>query len=161
MNKPLISLIAALSENRVIGSKGEIPWKIPGEQKRFKEITTPHPVIMGRKTFESIGRLLPNRPNIIITSDTAYSVTDALVTHSLSEAIEKATELDQDEIFVIGGGKVFEEAIGSADRLYLTIVHTEVEGDAFFPEYSDFRKVVYQEDKEAGGYRFTYLTLER
>nr|AIA19211.1 Dihydrofolate reductase [uncultured bacterium]AIA19273.1 Dihydrofolate reductase [uncultured bacterium] len=161
MNKPLISLIAALSENRVIGNKGEIPWKIPGEQKRFKDITTPHPVIMGRKTFESIGRLLPNRPNIIITGDTSYSVSDATITHSLPEAIKKATELDREEIFVIGGGKVFEEAISSAGRLYLTIVHTEVEGDAFFPEYSDFRNVVYQEDGETGGYRFTYITLER
>jgi len=161
MNKPLISLIAALSENRVIGSKGSIPWKIPGEQKRFKEITTPHPVIMGRKTFESIGRLLPNRPNIIITSDTSYSVADAIVVHSLTNAIARAKELDQEEIFIIGGGKVFEEAIGTADKLYLTVVHKKFEGDAFFPEYSDFRKVVYQEDKEVEGYRFSYLTLER
>lgn len=160
MNKPLISLIAALSENRVIGNKGQIPWKIPGEQKRFKDITTPHPVIMGRTTHESIGRLLPNRPNVIITSQPDYSAEGGYVVHSLLEAIEKARELDNEEIFIIGGGKVFEEAIKLADKLYLTIVHTTVDGDAYFPDYSEF-KIVSKEDKEAGGYRFTYLDLVR
>lgn len=161
MNKPRLSLIAAISDNRVIGNNGEIPWNIPGEQKRFKEITTPHPIIMGRKTHESIGRLLPNRPNIIISGRENFSVVGGYVSSSLTEAIEKAKTLDQEEIFIIGGGRVFEEAIKIADKLYLTIVHQEFAGDAFFPEYSEFTKEVLRENKEVGNYKFTYLDLER
>ena len=161
MNKPQISLIVAMSENRVIGNNGQIPWKIPGEQKRFREITTPHPIIMGRKTYESIGRLLPDRPNIIITSDHNYKVEGGYVVHSLADAITKAKALDENEIFIIGGGKVFEEAILQADKLYLTIVHQKVDGDAYFPEYSSFTKELYKEDKSVEGYSFTYLDLVR
>lgn len=157
---PRISLIAALSENRVIGNKGEIPWRIPGEQKYFKEITTPHPIIMGRKTYESIGRLLPNRPNIIITSDKSFVVDKGYVVHSLDQAIQKAKALDQEEIFIIGGGKVFQASIHLADRLYLTLIHKEYEGDAFFPDYSKFQKVVKRDDKDIQGIKVSFLILE-
>nr|AIA17805.1 Dihydrofolate reductase [uncultured bacterium] len=161
MNKPLISLIAALSENRVIGNRGEIPWQIPGEQKRFKEITTPHPIIMGRKTYESIGRLLPNRPNIIITGDHTFQVEGGHVVHTLDDAIKKAQELDKDEVFVIGGGKVFAEVIDKADKLYLTIIHKEYEGDAYFPDYSQFSNITEKEEKSTDSLSYTFLTLIR
>lgn len=161
MNKPRISIIVAMSENSVIGNKGEIPWNIPGEQKRVKEITTPHPLIMGRKTHEAIGRVLPGRLNIIVTSDKAYQVEGGVVVHSLQEAIAKATEQDSQEIFIFGGGKIYEEAMPLVDRLYLTIVHIEVEGDAFFPDYSAFTKVLAKEEHQTGEYRYTYLTLEK
>jgi len=159
--KPRISIIAALSENRVIGNKGEIPWHIPGEQKRVKEITTPHPLIMGRKTHEAIGRILPGRLNIIVTSDQDYQVEGGAVAHSIEEAIKIASEEDPEEIFIFGGGKIYQEALPFVDRLYLTLVHKTVEGDAFFPEYSEFRKVIEKQDNEVDGLHYTYITLER
>ena len=192
-----ISLIAALSENRVIGRENKLPWYIPGELKRFKEITMGHPIVMGRKTFESIGRVLPGRTNIVITRDSTWHHEGVVVTHSLDEAIEKAINViarnlvkrgtkqsfdraqnisqeeiatssstprddaSESEIFIIGGGQIFEEAITKADKLYLTLVHTTLDGDTFFPDYSEFQKVVFQQDGEAGGYRYTFLDLER
>lgn len=161
MHKPRISLIVALSENRVIGNKGEIPWRIPGEQKRFKEITMPHPMIMGRKTFESIGRILPGRPHIIVTRQENYTVDGATVVNTLEKAIEVAQEMDQDEVFVIGGGEIFKEAMPVVDRLYLTIIHKTIEGDAYFPAFAEFTKVLEKEDRTFEDVSYTYLTLER
>ncbi len=161
MNKPRISIIVALSDNHVIGNHGQIPWNIPGEQKRVKEITTPHPLIMGRKTHESIGRILPGRLNIIVTSDLAYTAEDGEVVHSLKEGIDLATEKDKEEVFIFGGGKIFAEAMPLVDRIYLTLVHKTVEGDAFFPDYSEFTKVIEKEEHEHEGLKYTYLTLER
>lgn len=170
--KPRISIIVAMSDNKVIGNKGEIPWRIPGEQKRVKEITTPHPLIMGRKTHEAIGRVLPGRLNIIVTSDQDYKVEGSEVAHSLEEAIaiasgnEELTLLRQGfggqrEIFIFGGGKLYEQALPIVDRLYLTIVHENVEGDAYFPDYSEFTKVIKKEENEFEGLKYTYITLER
>jgi dihydrofolate reductase len=173
MNRPRISIIVALSDNHVIGNKGQIPWNIPGEQKRVKEITTPHPLIMGRKTHEAIGRILPGRLNVIVTSDMSYQVEGGEVVHSLDEGIQLATELEetrlrqgsggQGELFIFGGGKIFEEALGKGivDRLYLTIVHKEYVGDAFFPDYPEFTKVIDKEEKEFEELKYTYLTLEK
>ena len=151
--KPRLSIIVALSDNHVIGNKGQIPWNIPGEQKRVKEITTPHPLIMGRKTHESIGRVLPGRLNIIVTSDPTYKVDGGEVVHSLKEGIDLATKNDSEEIFVFGGGKIFAEAMPLVNRLYLTLVHKTVEGDAFFPDYSEFTREVEREEKEFEGDR--------
>lgn len=182
--KPRVSIIAALSDNRVIGNKGEIPWNIPGEQKRVRDITTPHPLIMGRKTHESIGRILPGRLNIIVTSDLNYKVDDGIVAHSLEEGINAGIEYevlrikhekertmpntkyqiqdtDESEVFIFGGGKIYQEGIALADRLYLTIVHKNVEGDAFFPDYSAFTKEISREEREFEDLPYTYLTLER
>lgn len=169
MNKLTISLIAALSENRVIGRDNKLPWHIPEDLKRFKDITAGHPVIMGRKTYQSIGRLLPNRLNIIITRDVSFKIEGAKIVSSLEAAIEKASEAeilkqvqdDEMEIFIIGGGQIFEQAIDRADKLYLTIVHTTIEGDAFFPDYSAFTNVTFKKDSESNGYRYTFLDLER
>lgn len=169
-----ISLIAAISENRVIGRDNDLPWHIPEDLKRFKEITKGHPVIMGRKTYESIGRLLPNRTNIIITRDKEYTVEGAVIVNSLDEALRRAQDknvniehgtinhelsTDENEIFIIGGGQIFEQSIKSADKLYLTVVHTTIDGDAFFPEYSDFNKEMYKRESSNEKYRYTFLDL--
>jgi dihydrofolate reductase len=159
--KPRVSIIVALSDNHAIGNKGQIPWNIPGEQKRVKEITTPHPLIMGRKTHEAIGRILPGRLNIIVTSDPAYSAEGGEVVHSLKEGIDLATEKDKNEIFIFGGGKIFAEAMPYVDRLYLTVVHKTVEGDAFFPDYSEFTHEIAREERDFEGLKYTYITLER
>jgi dihydrofolate reductase len=165
-----ISLIAAISENRVIGRDNALPWHIPEDLKRFKEITKGHPVIMGRKTYESIGRLLPNRINIIITRDSEYTVDGAVIVHSLEDAMNEASKprtmnqelrTDKDEAFVIGGGQIFEQAITIAEKLYLTVVHTEIEGDAFFPDYSEFSTVVEKRDSHNEMYSYTFLDLEK
>ena len=161
MNNPRISLIAALSENRVIGKENSLPWHIPEDLKHFKEVTSGHPVIMGRKTFESIGRLLPKRLNIVISRDKSYVVEGATMANSLEEALEIAGNYDKKEIFVIGGGQIFEQAMQYADRLYLTLVHTELEGDAFFPDFSKYTKIIDEREGETDQYRYTFLTLEK
>lgn len=162
MPKPRISLIAALSENRVIGNGGKIPWHLRDDFRRFKERTLGHAIIMGRKTHESIGRPLPGRTNIVITRDTNRDIPGCVVAGSLDEALEKAISIESDEIFVIGGGQVYAEALPKTERLYLTLVHAIMDGDAFFPEYAGiFGKVVESEQFEEAGYRLTYLTLER
>lgn len=161
MPTPRISLIAACSENRVIGNGGKIPWHLPDDFRRFKARTMGHPIIMGRKTYESIGRPLPGRTNIVITRDSGREIPGCIVVSSLTEAIERAKGIDKEEIFVIGGGQVYAEALPLADRLYLTLIHAIIDGDAFFPEYSHiFGKVVEQEEYEENGYRLAYLTLE-
>ncbi len=159
MKKPIISIIAAISENRAIGKDNKLLWDIPEDMKRFREVTKGHPVIMGRKTFDSIGRLLPQRLNIIVTRDKNYSVTGAVVVTSLESAVEKAKMEKTDEIFVIGGGQIYTQAIDIADKLYLTIVHTEIEGDTYFPDYSAFKKIVFEKKSESNRYRYTFLEL--
>jgi dihydrofolate reductase len=135
-----ISLIAAMASNRVIGSKGKIPWKIPGEQKMFRKITIGHTVIMGRKTYESLAVPLPERINIIVTRQTEYLAPGCIIVHDLDQALT-ACGHDEDEAFICGGGQLYHEALPLADRIYLTIIHREIAGDTYFPEISetDFR----------------------
>ncbi len=167
-----ISIIAAIGENRELGKENKLLWHIPGELPRFKRITTGHPIIMGRKTFESIGRVLPGRTNIIITRDPLYRVDEAIICSSLEKALTIAEEKDQKtvsakssgepkEIFIIGGGQIFEQAMPFVQRLYLTTVHQTFDADVFFPDYSQFTKVIEKEEHEDGGYRYTFLTLEK
>ena len=133
-----ISLIVALTENRVIGLDGAMPWHLSEDLKYFKRVTMGAPIIMGRKTFDSIGRALPGRANIIITRDTNYSVEGVDVAHDLESAIDTASSVAEsqgkDEIFVIGGAQIYALALAQADRLYLTEIHQTCAGDAFFPE---------------------------
>jgi dihydrofolate reductase len=128
----IVSLIAAMSENRVIGAGNRIPWSIPSDLKRFSEVTMGHPVIFGRKTFESIGRPLPGRKNIILTEQRGYHVEGASVVHSLAEAFGLCSTVD--EVFICGGGPLYRETIARADRIYLTVIHGIYAGDTFFPE---------------------------
>lgn len=160
MKNPKISLIAALCENRVIGNKGKIPWHISQDLKRFKKLTSSHVVIMGRKTYESIERVLPNRTNIIVTNDRNYKVDGAIICNSLNDAIEAAKKTEKAEIFIIGGGQIFAEAIKFADKLYLTIVKGNFKGDTFFPDYSWFKKVVFKKESKDENYQYIFLDIE-
>jgi dihydrofolate reductase len=161
MNSKL-SLIAVIGKNRELGRDNDLLWHIPGDLPRFKKITLGHPVIMGRKTFESIGKPLAGRTNIVVTRDTSYKREGITVVFSLDEAIVKAKVSEgNEEVFVIGGGSIFAQAIERADRLYLTVVaKQEKDADTFFPDYSRFGKVLTREPQEVGGFSFVYLTLE-
>ena len=128
-----LSLIVAMARNRVIGAHNAIPWHLPGELKRFKAITMGHHIVMGRKTWESIGRLLPGRTTVVVTRQQGYSVPGAIVANSLDSALA-ACEGD-DEVFVIGGAELFAAALPRAGRIYLTVVDAEVAGDVYMPEF--------------------------
>lgn len=158
-----VSMIAAIaSGNRALGKNNELIYKISEDLQRFKKITSGHIVIMGRKTFESIGKALPNRINIVITRHPDFAAENVVVTHSLEEALRLAElKAGDEEVFVIGGGQIYEEAIKKADKLYLTIVEGNPEADTFFPEYSEFKKVVFEESHESDGLKYKFLDLER
>ena len=126
-----ISIIVAMSRNRVIGRENKLPWRLPEDLKHFKEITLGHPVIMGRKTFESIGKALPGRDNIVISRNERYRASGATVVGSLDEALALRKKEDA---FVIGGEKIFRLALPRAEKLYITLIEEEVDGDTFFPE---------------------------
>jgi len=133
-----IAMIVAMASNRVIGRDNQLPWHIPGDLKFFKATTLGKPVVMGRKTFESIGRPLPGRDNIVITRNGNWQVDGVRVVHDLAGALEMARDSAEtsgaEEIMVIGGGEIFTEVLPRTDRLYLTLVQADVEGDAYFPE---------------------------
>ena len=162
-----------------------MPWHIPADLKRFKELTTGNIVIMGRKTFSSIGKPLSNRTNIVITRDKKYKVNGALVASSLEEAIRVASSKYQvlsmkknkknipihdtkyklhtteNEVFIIGGGQIFQEAINLADKLYLTLVEGKFDVDTYFPDYSKFTKKVSEEEGESNGFKYKFINLEK
>lgn len=166
MQKPHISITVAIGKNRELGMAGKLLWHIPEDMKRFKALTLGHPVIMGRKTFESIiailGKPLPGRTNIVITRDHSWSYEGVLVFHSLEEAIVKARELDQEEIHIGGGADLYVQALPFVDRLYLTLIDDEKEADTFFPEYEkEFTKKISEEHREHEGLKYTWVNLER
>jgi dihydrofolate reductase len=161
MNKPKISIFVALSENRVIGKGNTLPWHIPDDFKRMKEVTSGHTIVMGRKTYESIGRILPNRVNIIITRDPSYKVEGGIVCSSLEAALEEARKHESEEIFIFGGGQIFEQAMPITEKLYLTVVHQDIDGDTYFPDYSDFTEKVFEQQGKSNGYAYTFLELVR
>jgi dihydrofolate reductase len=158
----MISLIVAMSENRVIGVENRLPWNIPEDLKRFKKTTSGHPIIMGRKTFESIGRPLPNRTNLVITRNRGYQAEGAVVCGSLREALEWAGRAPgSNEIFVIGGGEIFREALPLADRIYLTLVEWPFEGDAFFPDFDEAKFSVRERERLSDNPPAVLRVLER
>jgi len=164
-----LALIVAASENNVIGKNNQLPWYLPGDLKYFKAITMAKPVIMGRKTFESIGKPLPGRDNIVITRNADYQADGIKVVTSLEEAIELAESItlinSGEEIMIIGGAQIYKQALAMADRVYLTRVHRHVEGDAFFPELeTDQWQEVAREDiaaEEPNPFDFSYLVLDK
>jgi len=161
-----ISLIVAASENNAIGKGGKLPWHLPDDLRRFKELTMGHPIIMGRKTHESIGRALPNRRNIVITRQKGLILEGCDVVGSLKEALNAAqTPQPLVEVFVIGGGEIYQQALPLANKIYFTRVHAEVNGDTFFPEISkDKWEQVDAERHEADSenpYAFTFLVYEK
>lgn len=158
----MVSIIVAIAENGVIGDKNALLWNIKEDMRRFRTTTTGHPVIMGRKTFESIGRPLPKRTNVVVTRGDA-TFEGCEIAHSLEEAI--AMFPDEEEVFIIGGAQIYAQALPLADKLYLTIVHRNYEGDTSFPEinYSEWQEISRQEFERGEEYNnpFTFIDLER
>jgi dihydrofolate reductase len=159
-----VSIIVAIDEKRGIGKNNDLLFKIPEDFKRMRTITNGHPIIMGKRTFDSIGRILPNRTNIIVTRNHEFQFEGAVIAYSLEEALRRAQEHDgNEEVFIFGGGQLFKEAIerGLVDRLYLTVVKGEYGADTFFPDYSAFTKIIEKVERKADGYEYTFLTLEK
>ena len=129
-----ISHVVAMAENRVIGKDGQMPWHIPGEQKIFKELTVGKALILGRKTHESIGRVLPDRVTIIVTRKTDYEVPGAHVVHDNNQAFDLAKQLGKNDIVIGGGGELFSQTLPVTDKVYLSIVHADFDGETFYPE---------------------------
>ena len=159
-----ISMIAAMTEERVIGIKNSLPWKLPNDMKWFRKNTMGKPIVMGRKTFESFGaKALPGRTNIIITRDESYQASDSVVVHSIEEALKAAGDVE--EVMIIGGASFYEQMLPKADRLYLTFVHAELDGDAWFPEInnSDWNKVEKTNHKndDKNRYAHSFVILDR
>ena len=158
-----ISIIAAADEKGAIGFKGNIPWHLPADFKRFKELTMGHPVIVGQKTFESIGKPLPGRTNIVVSNIPDYQADGCLVAHSFEDAIRLAGNAD--EVFVIGGGQIYRLAMPAAQTIYLTRVHGTFEGDVFFPEIDEKEWSVanseFRAKDEKNPIDITYLTYKR
>ncbi|MAU40583.1 MAG: type 3 dihydrofolate reductase [Kordiimonas sp.] len=166
---PCVALVVAMTDNRVIGRDNDLPWRLSSDLKYFKKITMGKPIVMGRKTYDSIGKPLPGRTNIVITRDTSYSHEGVITAHSLETALEIgmgiAAAKGEPEVMVIGGGEIFKLALPIADRLYLTKVKGEVEGDAYFPEWSTNDWVIrHSEDHSAGdkdSHDYSFVVLDR
>lgn len=174
---PTISLIVAMSRNRVIGMDNRLPWNLPEDLKRFKALTTGHVIVMGRKTYDSIGKPLPNRENRVVTRQENYSLRGARVFASLADALTAPIEtapagsgqsesgaapvLTFDEIFVIGGAEIYKQALPLADRIYLTVIDKDYEGDAFFPDLSGMNFVEVASEKRYEPLPYRFLTLQR
>ena len=157
----LISAIVALSENRAIGKNNQLPWHLPADLKHFKQITMGKAILMGRKTYQSIGRALPGRTNIILTSDKNFQAENCVIIHS----IEQALQITQDELCVIGGAEIYQQMLPYIQRIYMTVVHHVVDGDTYFPElnpaeWKEIEKTDHEAD-EKNNYAYRFLLLER
>ncbi|MEK7597807.1 MAG: dihydrofolate reductase [Patescibacteria group bacterium] len=166
----MISIIAAIGKNRELGKDNKLLWHIPEDFKRFKDLTTGQIVIMGRKTYESLPekfRPLPNRVNIIVTRDVNYKAEGVIICNSIEEAVKNSelriqnSELKK-EVFIIGGASIYEQGIKHADKLYLTLIDKEYpDADAFFPDYSEFKKVVFEEKHQDDKYSYKFIELSK
>ena len=161
----IITLIAAVSQNRGIGLENDIPWHLSDDLKRFKKITMGHHMVMGRKTFESLGGKLPGRVHIILTRSPNYQAEGCVVVHSLDQAFAYARQQGEVETFVIGGGEIYRQALSRADRICLTRVHAEVQADTFFPNFDESQWQVaerwFHPADENNDYPSTFMVLER
>jgi dihydrofolate reductase len=157
------SLIVAMSENRVIGREGSLPWHLPADLKHFKETTMGHPIVMGRRNYEDIGRPLPGRQNIVLSRQEDYTADGCSVIHAPEEL--EAVVPDGSEVMIIGGADIYELFFPKVTRMYLTLVHAEIEGDIYFPAFGvgkwkeTSRK--FHEADEANRYDYTFVTMER
>jgi len=142
----ILSIIAAMASNRVIGRDNKMPWDLPSDRKRFHAITRGHPIILGRKTFESIGRPLSHRKNIVLTRRSDYRAEGVVIVHDLESAFDACAGAD--EVFICGGEEVFHETIARVDRIYLSVIHRAVQGDSCFPEIPSLFKEVEREEVE-------------
>ena len=169
MEKTTLTIVVATAQNRAIGLNGKMPWHIPEDLKYFKAVTTGHPIIMGRKTFQSIGRPLPGRTNIVITRDQDYQAEGITVTHSLEQAIEVAKTVAQKngvrEVMVIGGAEIYALALPFTNKIHRTEIHAETDGDAFFPELiaSEWQEISRKpgEVTASDGTTYSFVVFER
>ena len=154
----MIALIVAYANNQVIGNNGCIPWKIKGEQKRFRELTTGNVVIMGRRSYEEIGRPLPNRTTIVVSNTKNYDGENCYTAKSLEEAIEIAGDRD---IYISGGARLYEEALPIVDKMYVTEIDLEIEGDTYFPQFDKEQFIKEIDEVVDGEIPYTYVTYIR
>ena len=159
-----LSIIAALSSNNVIGRDNDLPWHQSADLKRLKTLTMGHHMIMGRRTYESVGRPLPGRTFVVITRDRSFAAEGVKIVHSLEDAIQVA--VPDDEPFIAGGAQIFEQAIHRADRMYLTRIHAELEGDTYFPDFDDVTEwqltdAEHFDADEKNDYPYSFLTYDR
>lgn len=159
------AIIAAVAANRIIGKDNDLVWRLPADLRHFKNTTTGHYIIMGRKSFESIGKPLPNRTSIIITRNQDYKQEGVFVAHSLESALAKAENDNQDKVFILGGGQIYKEAMSICDYMYITEVHESFEGDTFFPEIDhSIWEEVHREDftaDEKNKYNYSFVEYTR
>ena len=163
MELPRLSLIAAMAENRVIGVDNRLPWHLPADLGHFKALTMGKPIVMGRLTWESLPGLLPGRHHIVVTGNRSYTAEGCSIAHSLDEALRAAGDVE--EVMIVGGATLYREALERADRIYLTLVHAEFEGDAWFPEIDSQEWVEtsreHQGADQRNPYPYTFVTLTR
>ncbi|HMV49084.1 MAG TPA: dihydrofolate reductase [Blastocatellia bacterium] len=161
----IISLLAALDRRRGIGINNQLPWRLSADLKNFRALTLGHHLVVGRKTYESIGKPLPGRQMIVVTRDRDFQVEDCFIRHSIEEAISLARQRGENEVFVCGGAEIYAQTIGLADRLYLTLVDAEVEADTFFPEFDEKdwceQELVFHPADEKNQFPFTFKVLVR
>ena len=161
----LISIIVAVSKNGVIGKDNQLIWRLPDDLKRFKKLTTGHPIIMGRKTFDSIGKPLPGRTSIVVSRNPDFKMDGVVVTNSLDSAFDYADKLDVDEVFVIGGGELYNQAQTFANKLYITEVETTIDGDTYFKieqpkNWLETERTVHEAD-DRHEFAFNFVDYER
>jgi dihydrofolate reductase len=161
----VIKILVACDENRVIGKDNQLIWHLPADLKRFKALTTGHVILMGRKTFESIGKPLPNRTTIVITRQTDFKAEGTITAHSVEEAILKAKSLSRDDIFIVGGAEIYTISLDLADQILLTQLHDIFDGDAFFPEIAqDTWEIVNRErglTDEKNPFQYSFITYQK
>lgn len=167
MKQTTISIIVAIARDRGIGYQNKLLVHLPPDLKHFKAITSGHSIIMGQKTFESIGRPLPNRENIILSLDKNFKATDCQVFDNIETALEFARQSEQTknsenpEAFFIGGASIYKQAMQYADKLYITLIDAQYPADTFFPDYSDFKNIIKEEQEEHEGLKFKFLELTK
>jgi dihydrofolate reductase len=161
----IIALLVAMDENRAIGKNNRLPWRLSSDLKRFRELTMGHHILVGRKTFESIGKPLPGREMIVVTRNQDFKPAGCLVAHSVEDGIDRARERRESELFICGGARIYAETIGLADRIYLTQVHAVVDADTFFPEWNSDEwieeEIPRHEADEKNQYPFTFKVLTK
>ena len=169
----IISAIVAMTENRVIGKNNRLPWRLPADLQHFKTITMGHPILMGRKTYESIGKPLPGRMNIIMTRNRHFNAPGCLLVSSLAEATQQAAKVDnatnslktKQEIFLIGGAEIYRQLLPFTEKIYLTLIHHAMTGDTYFPalnqdEWKEIERVSYPADQD-NVYPYSFIILQR
>lgn len=161
----MISFVVTMDQNRVIGFNNDMPWHLPNDLRHFKNITTGHTIVMGRKTFDSIGRVLPNRKHIVLTRSEQSFPEEVEVVRNTDEILQYAKDHEAEEIFIIGGGELFKQMMPYVDKMYITLIEESFEGDVFFPEFDESEWELIEKEKgekdERNPYNYYFLTYER